>query len=1347
MSGRPGLRRGLRPAARAVPLRPRHPADGRPRPGPERIARRSIADLRHRYAIPADKRVDPVRADVPRGRASRPGAGRRPARLEAAARRPRRRTTSCWSASTRSSARAWSSIASWTGSSPTSPTTRTSTSCSTSPTCSSPTTRASSTSSPCSVGRWSSSHRTSTTTRASGASTSTTGRTCRDRSSRRPRTLAAALRDLDPDAAGSASSPSRRARSTSPTAGRPSASSSDCSCPPSMGRQRPPRRTRDGVTGPAPRPNPLRILRRRLRLAVGVARRQRRRAGPRAESRLAARFSAISTTAPDERTVSVVTVAAAGVGRPWLDAIRAQDPPPREIVVVGPGAEALDAGGIAVRSVAAADGLPAALDVATATLTVLLDPDVRPIGTTWLATLVAALADERHAVGPLLIHGRGRGPVSAGQSWDDLSIASAGIVLDREQGIPWPRHRRQADDGIATVAALSTRALLARTDDLRAVLTGDDTHPRAARPRHRADRRPGPRPPAAGRRPGRDRRDAQRRPAGTERSPWSGRPERSSRSARHRRSGARRSRTSRPGHGCSTRSDRPSTAGRMLAAVRGDQPTIAPPLRVLVRAGPARAAAIVAALQAATPWTVAVHDPAPPPRSAATARSATAGPRPPTHDVVIGDPARSSGGACHGGPIRIAAVAALAAADDRDRGHRPPRRGRPRARRRRGDRGCAARAGRSRAVTVLDPSMREAAGAAVRDRADRLAAGGPGRHPHRRRATGPSAPRWGDLHFGRSLQRRLRDGRLARAGPAPAARGPTTDAARDDADRPPLRHAASRAPSAPRSTSCGRSATRIWPLPELLRRRTTSRTSPRPRSAARMSSELTGRPVAVAAPGHRSARGSAHPTAHRATVRTPSTVRTCSTWPTTGPTDRSSTGCCRPSTTWPSIGQGWEETRGGPAVPRAANAIANRDLAAAYARASHRPQRLVGRHASRRVHPEPRLRRGWPPATFVLSDDVVGLGQVVRAIAVATVYRDGGDPACRHRRDGWPTQRGAPQRRHAARRSCSPATRSSIASRPTPRRCHAASSPRSSAGLGRGWGTIRAAHVHPGARRRPSFACHRIQPPHDLPCQAGRQALIQALVGEPGPPQHPAQPRLRRSSSSPRCVLLLVAIGVTYYNDNLALGRQRRRPVDHPRPSCATASIIENWRLEEAERRIRTQVVAGRHDPGPGGRPGADHRAAGAAARGDRPRAAHRQQASRRTSPTQEGVDRHRCRRRRPPDRGGDDPGGAPRLAHRGRAGDRATGEVEPTPAAIAAAKAKADAALRDLQSGKTWDEVAKTVSTDTSTAPQAGDLGWLNAEDSQADEAFLAARLRRRASTARPTSSRARTASSASAG
>jgi parvulin-like peptidyl-prolyl isomerase len=67
-------------------------------------------------------------------------------------------------------------------------------------------------------------------------------------------------------------------------------------------------------------------------------------------------------------------------------------------------------------------------------------------------------------------------------------------------------------------------------------------------------------------------------------------------------------------------------------------------------------------------------------------------------------------------------------------------------------------------------------------------------------------------------------------------------------------------------------------------------------------------------------------------------------------------------------------------------------------------------------------------------------------------------------------------------------------------------------------------------------------------------------------------------------------------------------------------------------------------------------------------------------------------------------------------------GAVQPTTAQIAAAKATAETAVKDIAGGKSWDDVAKTVSTDASTAAQAGDLGWIQADDKQADEAFLKA-------------------------
>jgi parvulin-like peptidyl-prolyl isomerase len=67
-------------------------------------------------------------------------------------------------------------------------------------------------------------------------------------------------------------------------------------------------------------------------------------------------------------------------------------------------------------------------------------------------------------------------------------------------------------------------------------------------------------------------------------------------------------------------------------------------------------------------------------------------------------------------------------------------------------------------------------------------------------------------------------------------------------------------------------------------------------------------------------------------------------------------------------------------------------------------------------------------------------------------------------------------------------------------------------------------------------------------------------------------------------------------------------------------------------------------------------------------------------------------------------------------------GAVGPSAAQKSAAKAKAEAALKDITSGKSWEDVARTVSTDASTGPQAGDLGWLQANDTRADEAWLKA-------------------------
>jgi parvulin-like peptidyl-prolyl isomerase len=65
-------------------------------------------------------------------------------------------------------------------------------------------------------------------------------------------------------------------------------------------------------------------------------------------------------------------------------------------------------------------------------------------------------------------------------------------------------------------------------------------------------------------------------------------------------------------------------------------------------------------------------------------------------------------------------------------------------------------------------------------------------------------------------------------------------------------------------------------------------------------------------------------------------------------------------------------------------------------------------------------------------------------------------------------------------------------------------------------------------------------------------------------------------------------------------------------------------------------------------------------------------------------------------------------------------GELEPTAAQIADARAKAADARADIEGGQKWEDVAKTVSTDVATREQGGELGWVQAEDRSLDEALV---------------------------
>lgn len=67
-------------------------------------------------------------------------------------------------------------------------------------------------------------------------------------------------------------------------------------------------------------------------------------------------------------------------------------------------------------------------------------------------------------------------------------------------------------------------------------------------------------------------------------------------------------------------------------------------------------------------------------------------------------------------------------------------------------------------------------------------------------------------------------------------------------------------------------------------------------------------------------------------------------------------------------------------------------------------------------------------------------------------------------------------------------------------------------------------------------------------------------------------------------------------------------------------------------------------------------------------------------------------------------------------------GALMPTTEQRTAARTIADGALDDLTGGAAWEDIASSVSTDATTSAQGGDLGWLQADDRQLDEAYVTA-------------------------
>jgi parvulin-like peptidyl-prolyl isomerase len=201
--------------------------------------------------------------------------------------------------------------------------------------------------------------------------------------------------------------------------------------------------------------------------------------------------------------------------------------------------------------------------------------------------------------------------------------------------------------------------------------------------------------------------------------------------------------------------------------------------------------------------------------------------------------------------------------------------------------------------------------------------------------------------------------------------------------------------------------------------------------------------------------------------------------------------------------------------------------------------------------------------------------------------------------------------------------------------------------------------------------------------------------------------------------ILALAIGLNYYNDHLVpVGSVAGKDIS--KDELRDRIIIETWRLDEAESRIRTQTAAGyltqaqaelqnqiiteqRNQVVPISLERLiDNRIQADLATAEGISVTDADIDARLTTEATTPEIRHSWVIEVEPETDVD--------------------AVEPTAAQIEAARTKADTALKDLQAGKAWDDIAKTVSTDTSSAAQAGDLGWLQAEDNQTDEALLTA-------------------------
>ncbi len=202
-------------------------------------------------------------------------------------------------------------------------------------------------------------------------------------------------------------------------------------------------------------------------------------------------------------------------------------------------------------------------------------------------------------------------------------------------------------------------------------------------------------------------------------------------------------------------------------------------------------------------------------------------------------------------------------------------------------------------------------------------------------------------------------------------------------------------------------------------------------------------------------------------------------------------------------------------------------------------------------------------------------------------------------------------------------------------------------------------------------------------------------------------------------LILAIAVALDHYSQHLVpVGSVDGQSIT--KDDLRDRGIIEQWRLDEADRRISTQVAAGRLTQ----------------AQADLQSQFIEQQRQQLAAVALERVIDTRIQTRLATEEGVTvtDADIDARLVVEATIKEARhvwwievkpqvdAADGEPTAEQIAAARTKVDAALADLKSGKSWDDIARTVSTDASTAAQAGDLGWLQVDDGQTDEAFLKA-------------------------